>query len=592
MKKVFSKKAAIAMVLLILLSILSIFLFMDEGVPSRVTDTEFQSGSGIQFTEATYLQLENLHRLAKVWGFVKYRHPDITSGKLNWDAELFRVMPDVLAADSTEGANKAMLDWLSRFPFEVPVFDAETMQMIKAIDKLIILEADLSWTEDSGVLGDGLSAYLTRLSEVMIEDDTNAYAYCSPETGFVSMNAENGYPNMKYDDTGMRLLGLFRYWNIIEYYFPYRDIMDEDWDSVLTEMLPKFIGEQDEQSYVLAVAELTTRIHDSHAAIGGVNQGLVQYLGAKRPPVEFMNIDGTIVISAVAENAENNPTDLQLGDIVLSMDGISIEDRIDTCKQYISLSNDNRFALRFRYYLLGTNNDTAAIEVLRDGNPLSLTVACREERVSLSGQEPSGFMENERIGYINPSQLSEGTVDKLMDKFRNTDGIVVDLRQYPSVVIASTLAEHLVPTATPFAKCGLPSSIVPGEVCIMPSSLSGSGSYGKVSDKPIYTGKVVLLMDETSISRSEFTVMSLRNAPDAVVLGSPSVGADGDIVSFNLPGEITTVMTGISLFYPDGRQTQRVGLEPDIYCLPTTRDIKAGKDTLVDNAIEIILKTA
>lgn len=129
MEKVFSKKAAIAMVLLISLSVLAIFLFMDEGAPSRVTDTEFQNGSGIRFTEATDVQLENLHTLAKVWGFVKYRHPDVTGGKLNWDAELFRVMPGVLAATDTTEANRVMLDWLSRFPFEVPEMDAEIVEV-------------------------------------------------------------------------------------------------------------------------------------------------------------------------------------------------------------------------------------------------------------------------------------------------------------------------------------------------------------------------------------------------------------------------------------------------------------------------------
>ncbi len=34
--------------------------------------------------------------------------------------------------------------------------------------------------------------------------------------------------SINYEDTGMRLLGLFRYWNIIEYFYPYKNLMDED----------------------------------------------------------------------------------------------------------------------------------------------------------------------------------------------------------------------------------------------------------------------------------------------------------------------------------------------------------------------------
>lgn len=595
MGKVFSKKAVVAMVLLLALSVLSIFLFMDKGVPSRVADTEFQNGSGIQFTTATDLQLENLHRLAKVWGFVKYRHPDITGGKLNWDAELFRVMPDVLDADSAEGANQAVLDWLNKFPFAVPEMDVEIVEVSAFINENKILEADLSWVKDGIALGDGLSAYLTKLSERMVLDSTNGYVSFAEGSLAVSIANEIKYSNMKYDDTGMRLLGLFRYWNIIEYFYPYKDIIDDDWDNVLSEMLPKFMVGQDEQSYVLSIAELSTHIHDSHSGVVEKSHVLANHFGRKVPPVEFMTIDGQIVISAIADNVENVTTSLQLGDIVLSMDDVSIKERIDECKKYHSLSNENRFARIFRYRLLGTDKDTATIEVLRDGKPLSLAVSCYEEIYPLSDQELSGFMKNEQIGYINPATLKEGELDRLMSEFQNTDGIIVDLRRYPSAAvgrIALDLAEYLIPSPVPFVKYGCSVPLVPGTFTMTMPVSSGSGSFGKTSDKPIYTGKVVLLMDETSVSSSEFTVMSLRNAPNAVVLGSPSMGADGNRVDFMLPGAVTASMTGLSVFYPDGRQTQRVGLEPDIYCLPTIEDIKAGRDTLLDKAVELILKTA
>lgn len=96
-------------------------------------------------------------------------------------------------------------------------------------------------------------------------------------------------------------------------------------------------------------------------------------------------------------------------------------------------------------------------------------------------------------------------------------------------------------------------------------------------------------MNESSVSAAEFTVMSLRNAPDAVVVGSPSLGADGDVVQFKLPGDVATRFSGLSIFYPDGSPTQRVGIQPDITCLPTIAGIAAGKDELLDKAISLIV---
>lgn len=48
---------------------------------------------------------------------------------------------------------------------------------------------------------------------------------------------EKLYEDMDYSDENYRLLGLFRVWNVMEYYNPYLDILDEDWE----ELLPDFI---------------------------------------------------------------------------------------------------------------------------------------------------------------------------------------------------------------------------------------------------------------------------------------------------------------------------------------------------------------
>jgi C-terminal processing protease CtpA/Prc len=50
------------------------------------------------------------------------------------------------------------------------------------------------------------------------------------------------------------------------------------------------------------------------------------------------------------------------------------------------------------------------------------------------------------------------------------------------------------------------------------------------------------------------------------------------------------MISGLGVFYPDMRPTQRVGIVPDIVVSPTIEGVKAGKDELVDAAIRHILK--
>ena len=150
--------------------------------------------------------------------------------------------------------------------------------------------------------------------------------------------------------------------------------------------------------------------------------------------------------------------------------------------------------------------------------------------------QKNGFIEEEKIGYIDPSALKEGDLEKLMEKFADIEGIIVDLRYYPSSVIAYSMAEYINPEMEEVLQFVFPNPAVPGRYYAIPMSV-GKGMM-KDKEYPQYSGKVILLMDERSVSQSETTIMSLRQSPNAVVIGSESRGANGDLVEVKLPGEI------------------------------------------------------
>jgi hypothetical protein len=67
------------------------------------------------------VQIENLATLGKVWGFLKYHHPRVTSGNLHWDYELFRVLPAILEAPDRQAANAALLHWITKLGDLAPI---------------------------------------------------------------------------------------------------------------------------------------------------------------------------------------------------------------------------------------------------------------------------------------------------------------------------------------------------------------------------------------------------------------------------------------------------------------------------------------
>lgn len=537
-------------------------------------DNEFVQGSKIKVEKLNQNQTENLKKLCKVWGLVKYYHPAVVSGDINWDYELFRVMPDILKAESLSDTDKTLYDWINEL--------GEVEEKVKTDkDKEVMLERDIAWINDEEYIGKELRCLLIKISNTNISNRDKAYVTYAKNSPFSDFKNESEYWNIEYDDSGYKLLSLFRYWNIIQYYYPYTDIIEENWDSVLTEFMPKFIEAKNALEYQLTILELTTKIHDPHAGVYDYNGTLNEYWGDKIAPVEFGLVENQIVIKKILPKYKDE-CNLQEGDIVLKIDDRDVFDVVEEKSKYISLSKKSAIVNGLKHYLFRTQNDDMNIAIKRGDQDLTEVVKCYADIDMFNIKEESHKLLDGNIGYINPGQLKKDEINKIMRKFMDTKGLIVDLRYYPSDFIVYTLGEYLMNKEVIFSKVSVANQSVPGEFILDEDLKVGS------DNKDYYKGKVIILMDERTQSNGEFTVMSLRNAPNAIVIGSDSIGTDGNITEFSLPGAVRTIITGIGIYNPDNSQTQRVGIKPDIYIEPTIQGIKEGRDELIEKAIEII----
>jgi C-terminal processing protease CtpA/Prc len=103
-----------------------------------------------------------------------------------------------------------------------------------------------------------------------------------------------------------------------------------------------------------------------------------------------------------------------------------------------------------------------------------------------------------------------------------------------------------------------------------------------------FQGKLVVIVNEATISQAEYTAMAFKAGDNTVVIGSQTQGADGNISLIPLPGGIKAGISGLGVYYPDGKETQRIGIVPDIDIKPTIQGIREGRDELLEKAIELI----
>ena len=145
-----------------------------------------------------------------------------------------------------------------------------------------------------------------------------------------------------------------------------------------------------------------------------------------------------------------------------------------------------------------------------------------------------------------------------------------------------SLGKYLIPEKTEFVKFSNGSIDKAGQFTLTKSLELGQ------ENKDYYKGKIVILINETTQSQAEYTTMAFRVAPKTTVIGSTTAGADGNVSGFYLPGNIRTMISEIGIYYPDGTETQRIGIVPDIEIKPTIEGIRNNKDELLKKAIELI----
>jgi C-terminal processing protease CtpA/Prc len=394
-----------------------------------------------------------------------------------------------------------------------------------------------------------------------------------------------------YPRTGARILAAYRWWNAIHYFYPYKHLIGEDWGRVLPQSIPLLAAARDSVEYAKTVAEMVTHIHDSHGWVGG-SAGFRDFLIGKLPTaVQVQYVEGESVVISVANDSATRASGIAVGDVVLEVDGETVAAIRARRGPYTAHSTPQALDDAVEARLLRGENAVARVKI-RDGRDRvrDIVVPRSAEYANLIRYPRSGpvmKMLPGNIGYADLSLLSVTMVDSMFEMFRNTRGIIFDDRGYPQGT-----AWAIAPRLTDKAKVA--DALFQRPVVMSPDSAEGTTykfvDYTPTTSKWRYHGKTVLLVDERTISQAEHTGLLLEAANRTTIIGSPTMGANGDVTSVVLPGGLTAWFSGHDVRHADGRQLQRVGLQPDIVVRPTLAGVRAGRDEVLERALKFLRK--
>lgn len=515
--------------------------------------------------------------LCKIWGYLKYFHSEVSRGVHDWDEILINTIDEVKKCVTDDEFNNAILDLFSKIG---ETLEPTTPHII--ISESLRYNLSTDWFYEL-LISNNIRNQLEKVRD-RFRPRNNYYVGQAFANGNPTFNNDKKfyeYGSDEYPEENKRLLALFRYWNIINYFYPYKNIIDQNWDSTLAEFIPKVVEAADVKSYHTVFLMLSTRLNDSH---GFTTSQTINYniFGAYYLPLELKFIENqTIIIKDYSKNVN-----IKSGDVIRSINSKSIESIRDSLKTVTIGSNEPTINRNINSYILRGTSTICSLELENDKGKKNISVrrvSSAEYNALRTNNTPiwnTIYQRGIKFGYVDMGRLENTQIDKMFQDLWGTDALIFDIRNYPKGTMWSMI-RYLYYSPINIAKFTVPDITYPGTLKWISETI-GTGDFTRTYEKDIY-----ILFDETTQSQAEYTIMGFEQHPNSVKIGSQTAGADGNVSYIYLPGGIATVFTGLGVFYPDGKPTQRIGIVPDINVIPTIQGIREGRDEVLETAINL-----
>jgi carboxyl-terminal processing protease len=391
-----------------------------------------------------------------------------------------------------------------------------------------------------------------------------------------------------------KIAGLGKFWSEVKYNFAYPEkLLALNWDKLYLEAIPKVLATKSTMEYYQELTKLCIRLADGHT-----NIILPYQLNPSDLPLRTGLVEGQVMILEVLSDSLK-ARGIKPGTEILTING---QPTVEYAKQNIEpfqtpVTPQWLEARTFGTELLrGPKERPIRLKLLDALGNSSDIVLERQGYADFYIPPPFEFrmLGNDGIAYVAINDFGAKEVTKLWEqtlpKLLNSKGLILDVRRNGGgsssiglAVLRSLVSKPFLtsrdsmPRYNPARRAkDLPSidwTEEPAEE-IQPQNDSG------------YRNPVVVLAGPNTFSAAEDFLMYWKNSGRGLLIGEPSGGSTGQPVYFRLPGGGSARVCTKRVMFPDGREWVGKGICPDILVHPSLADIKAGKDIVLDKALE------
>ncbi len=377
-------------------------------------------------------------------------------------------------------------------------------------------------------------------------------------------------------ERAVRFAVLIEAWNTLNHFYPYFDVTQTDWVAALPPALEKAATDATPQDLWRTLAMMHAKIKDGHGWTGGPGQFSVM-----PHPYSSEWVGDEIVIRRVAENVADR---LSPGDVIEAIDGTSVRDIYKNIEPTICAASEQWKRHRALAQIgWGPGKNDVTLSIKRGTASLEVSIP-RIGHTEPKMQRPENGSElAPGIVYFNLDATDFAALSANLAKLAAAKGIVFDLRGYPDQA-GSAVLPYLSDSNLKSARWRVPIIARPNYQRIR----FNVSNWDLPPQKPRLTSNVAFVTDGRAISYAESCMGIVEAYKLGEIVGAATAGSNGNITTAQLPCGYSVTWTGMQVLKHDGSRHHGVGILPSVPVAPTREGLAAGRDEVLEKAVEVV----
>ena len=367
-----------------------------------------------------------------------------------------------------------------------------------------------------------------------------------------------------------------------------------DWQAMHDIYRPRITAAEDDETFYNLLNQMLHELKVSHIGALPAEWAMDRWMfphdfGQGGTGLDIRLLKGRSVVTSVASGSSAEQAGLRPGFIIQSIDSVSVDqiaEHTPPAPPYNERSRRRLITveiLRHIYGAPGTQVSIAYTAEEAETHVKSIQRVQRQGGYPLFDGAPPAYFDVESkeleggIGYIRLSALQWALNEKIrlaIDSISSAPGLILDLRGNSGGDFDIFIGK--------FFQAPVP--------CLSVKTRNGTEDFIIKPEPNPYTGKVVVLVDEMSVSAAELFAAALQTTARAVVVGERSPGWVLGTQTTFLPNGALFVYPDRQYRTPDGRILEGYGVVPDIEIALEQWQLLRGVDAQLEEAIKLIKK--